>query len=289
MTVGILYESREWSDFALRENLAGMGVPASLIDLEEDGNEEGILSSVLVVSRIFASAAFRGHEKSLRRMPGIIAMLRERGIPMVNPYEAHFYEISKARSTGALARLGFPVPKVYGVFSREGLSGAAGIEYPCVVKPDCGGRTNYTYIIKDGSGLGRCIGDAPDIELIAEEYICPEFGYVTRIEAIGRSCRLVLKRGVMENGLSAYHLGSEYAAYGDCGQDILDAAIGAMDALGIEAGSLDIIENRDGFFIIDANSVSNASEDNTEMFGFDLMKETAAYIAERYAGLLGLA
>ena len=30
------------------------------------------------------------------------------------------------------------------------------------------------------------------------------------------------------------------------------------------------------------NAVSNASEDNKEMFHFDLMKETAQYIAQQY-------
>lgn len=30
------------------------------------------------------------------------------------------------------------------------------------------------------------------------------------------------------------------------------------------------------------NAVSNVSDDNTEMFRFDLMKETAGYIAQQY-------
>ncbi|MCL1896802.1 MAG: hypothetical protein FWG03_09675 [Clostridiales bacterium] len=306
MTVGILYESNEWSDFALLESLIGIGVPARLIDMQDDGNEDEILSSSLVVSRVFASAVFRGHEKSLQRMPGIIDMLREKNIPMINPYEAHFYEISKRRAADTLVRHGFPVPKVYGVYTPDRLAGAVStpdrlakavstpdrlagapaIEYPCVIKPDCGGRTNFTYIINDGEGLSRCISGLPDIEMIAEEYIRPVLGYVTRLEVIGGAIRLALKRGIAENGLSAYHLGSDYEAYGDLSSAVRDAAIGAMGALHIEAGSLDIIENGNDFFIIDANSVSNASEDNTEMFGFDLMKETAAYIAGRYRELL---
>ena len=306
MTAGILYESNEWSDFALQKNLISMGVPARLIDMQEDGNEDEILSSSLVVSRVFASAVFRGHEKSLQRMPGIIDLLREKNIPMINPYEAHFHEISKQRSTAALERGGFPVPKVYGVYTRDRLadavytpdgltdvvytpdrlSGALAIEYPCIIKPDCGGRTNHTYIINDEKELSLCLENMPDIEMIAEEYIRPVLGYVTRLEVIGGAVRLALKRGIAENGLSAYHLGSGYEAYADLSPAIRDASVGAMGALHIEAGSLDIIENENGFFIIDANSVSNASEDNTEMFGFDLMKETAAYIACRYRELL---
>jgi ribosomal protein S6--L-glutamate ligase len=65
-------------------------------------------------------------------------------------------------------------------------------------------------------------------------------------------------------------------------EEIKDTAVRAMDCLKIEAGSMDIIENKTGYYIIDVNSVSNASEDNTEMFGFDLMKETAAYAVKRH-------
>lgn len=56
---------------------------------------------------------------------------------------------------------------------------------------------------------------------------------------------------------------------------IREAATEAMRILDIRFGSLDIVESGSRFAIIDVNAVSNASEDNTEMFRFDLMKETA--------------
>ena len=59
-----------------------------------------------------------------------------------------------------------------------------------------------------------------------------------------------------------------------------------MDLLQIEAGSMDIIENHSGFYIIDINSVSNASEDNIEMFDFDLIKETATHAVKRYREIM---
>lgn len=55
---------------------------------------------------------------------------------------------------------------------------------------------------------------------------------------------------------------------------IQEVAIEAMSILDIRFGSLDIIESGSRFSIIDVNAVFNVSEDNTEMFHFDLMKET---------------
>ncbi len=129
--------------------------------------------------------------------------------------------------------------------------------------------------------------DVPDIQFIAEEYIKPEYGYLTRIEVIDGRCRLILKRSVTDGGLSAYHLGSTYTPYDDCSDEIKDTAVRAMELLQIESGSMDIIESEDGFYIIDINFVSNASEDNTEMFSFDLMKEPAAYAVKKYKELKG--
>jgi ribosomal protein S6--L-glutamate ligase len=289
--IGILYESKEWSSYALLDHIRAMGAPAVLIDLQKDGCEGEILSCDLIVNRIFASAAFRGHQKSLDRMPGILESLRKSGIPVINPGEAHAAEISKAYSANILSGNGLPVPKVYGVFTpaqavqkygrlNEGI--IKHLQYPCIVKPDCGGRTSFTYIVRNETQLSESMKDAPDITFIAEEYLRPTFGFVTRIEVIDRACRLILKRSVAENGLSAYHLGSSYAPYPDCPDTIKNTTISAMDLLKIEVGSMDIIENENGFFIIDVNAVSNASEDNTEMFSFDLMKETAAYVVGRY-------
>lgn len=110
-------------------------------------------------------------------------------------------------------------------------------------------------------------------------------GFLTRIEVIGGECRLIVKRSVTENRLSAYHLGSKYQDYPDCSRKIREAATEAMRILDIRFGSLDIVESGPRFAIIDVNAVSNASEDNTEMFRFDLMKETAQYIAQQYREL----
>ena len=169
--IGILFESGEWSDYALRDNIVAMGVPADLIDMQEDIDEGKLLSYKMIVSRVFASSVFRGHEKALAQMDAVIELLKQHRIPMLNTYEAHYYEISKSLQTATLAEHGFPVPKVYGVYTPDELRRCLDaqqdqgqraeplrprahkattyptqerIGYPCIVKPDCGGRTTYT-------------------------------------------------------------------------------------------------------------------------------------------------
>ena len=60
------------------------------------------------------------------------------------------------------------------------------------------------------------------------------------------------------------------------------AVLEAARILDIQFGSFDVIEAAEGNFIIDANSVSNVSEDCTELFGFDLMAAYARALAARY-------
>ena len=91
MSIRLLYESDEWSTYALRNRIQEQGISCRLACMEDDLVPEQFLNCDLVVSRVFASAQFRGHEKSLRQMPRLIAYLREHQIPMLNPYQAHFY------------------------------------------------------------------------------------------------------------------------------------------------------------------------------------------------------
>lgn len=294
MGIKLIYESEEWSTFALQSRILEQGIPCQLVRMEDELQWEQFSDCQLVVNRVFASAQFRGHQKSLERMPELIQYLKEKQIPMLNPYQAHFYEVDKELSTRKLKAHGLPAPEVYGTFqNREGSGLEAvfsampfGINYPCIVKPNCGGRTTYTYIIHNEKELAETLPQIPDIEMIVEEYIEPVHGYLTRIEVIGGECRLIVKRSVTENGLSAYHLGSKYQDYPLCPRQIQEAAEKAMRILEIQFGSLDIIEGRDGFSMIDVNAVSNVSEDNTEMFHFDLMKETAQYIAQQYKKII---
>lgn len=290
--VGVLYESDEWSDHKLAaelekqlasaaENSSIEGpVRVKLILMESPSCIEEALGCDLLISRVFASAQFRGHNRSLAAMSELCNALVHAGIPMINPPRAHSFETDKEAATEALTAAGLSVPAIYDRGLPATLSDAKP-RYPAIVKPNCGGRTTHTAILQTPDDLARFLATAPPIEFLLEEYMEPTYGFITRVEIIGGKVGLVVKRSIASGGLSAYHLGSTYELYDDCPADLHRDALTAAKTLGFFFGSFDIIETERGNFFIDANSVSNVSEDCTETFNLDLMAEYAKEIVKR--------
>ena len=282
--LGLLYESDEWSDHKLAAELEALGVPVRLLDMEDAASEQAALGCEMLVGRVFASAQFRGHAASLERMARLARTAEQRGIVLVNPGRAHFFEVDKRRATETLAAAGLVTPAVYACAPPAGIDAAA-LAYPCVLKPNCGGRTTCTAIARSADEARAFLAEAPAIELIAEEYVEPARGFLTRIEVVDGACALAVKRSVADNGLSAYRFGSTYAAYPDVPRTVTDAAERGATVLSIELGSFDVIEGARGPCLIDANSVSNVSEDCTELLGMDLMRAHAEAVARRWHAL----
>ena len=238
--IGLLYESDEWSDYKLADELRALGCPVEMIDLAHEDIDRALACEMLV-SRIFASAVFRGHEAAHERMARLVPAAEARGITLVNSGRAHFYEISKRASTETLGRAGIDVPRVQACGLPRDLD-AGSFAYPCVIKPDCGGRTTYTAIARSRADADAFLAQAPGIAFIVEDYVEPERGLRAAVERAARE-------------------------------------------LGIAFGSFDVIESGPRAFVIDANSVSNVSEDNTETFRYDLMRAHAEGMARIWRGL----
>ena len=269
--IGILFESNEWSNIAIKNHIISMGEHAKLIDMQADNVESELNGCDIVINRVFPNAIFRAHQKSLERMPVVNAFLENKGVPMINSYKAHLYETNKELTYNTLRERGFPVPKVYGVFTPAQIVETTEIEYPCVIEPNCSRRTHYTFLVNSKEELVECVKNVPDVEFIAEKHMYPEYGYITGIIVVNGSCQAVLKRSVTPNDISAFHLGVTYTRYENCSEDIRNTALKAMELLQIDIGGIEIIENKDGFHIVDVNSVPNVSENNASMFGFDLV------------------
>lgn len=289
--IGILFESDEWSDYKLASELQAeldkrLGEDAHaavvLVNMEGEDAIDQALTCNFLVSRVFASANFREHQASLARMNKLIKAAQQAGIPLLNPGHAHAFEVSKQSSTQALAEAGVCVPTVYACDLPAVLvSQTNAFSYPCIIKPDCSGRTNHTVIAHDAAEAHAFLETAPAVVFIAEEYIAPEQGFMTRIEIIDGKPELVVKRSIASNGLSSYHFGCTYAPYPDVSEELLSQATRAASALDFVFGSFDVIETDRGVFFIDANSVSNVSEDCTELLGMDLMARYAQVLANK--------
>ena len=285
--IGVLYESDEWSDWKLHDELlAVLGEPVAMIDMEEDGCVQRALSCELLVSRVFASAVFRGHARAAENMLRLVGELERAGegaTEMINPPCAHQYEVSKAAVVEKLAPAGLDVPRVLDLGRPGALLDSVGDwAYPCIVKPDCGGRTTHTAVLWDAAEARAFLKLAPDLVFIVEEYLRSRGGFITRIELVDGEIALAVKRSVASSGLSSYHEGSTYDPYPDVPMRVQGVVLAAGRLLGIEFGSFDVVETAGGgAFTIDANSVSNVSEDCTELFGIDLMREYATAIARR--------
>lgn len=286
--IGILYESDEWSDWKLHEELENaLGEKVMMIDMESEGAKDKAYGCEMLVSRIFASAAFRGHDRAAQAMVELSRDYMDKGLnekrPMINPAQAHFFETSKYRATKVLEQNGIAAANIAAMGLPADLMRMADtFSYPCIIKPDCGGRTTHTAVLECVDDARRFLANAQRLPYIVENYIAARKGFVTRIEVIDGKVALIVKRSIEENGLSSYHEGSTYALYPDCPQEIIKEAESAAKCLDIGFGSFDIIESTDGrAYIIDANSVSNVSEDCTELFKMDLMKEYAQAIAKK--------
>ncbi|MDE8701826.1 hypothetical protein PZH32_02485 [Adlercreutzia equolifaciens] len=286
--VGILYESDEWSDWKLHRELeAALGRPVAMINMEADNCLDAAAECEVLVSCVFASAVFRGHEHAAASMNALVHGALPESVELINPRRAHGFEVSKAAAAQALEAAGLTVPPVLGLGRPEELRGAEERwRYPCVIKPDCGGRTTHTAVLHDASQAVAFLEEAPDLRFIVEEFIPARAGFMTRMELVDGALALVVKRSIAPNGLSSYHEGSTYELYPDCPEPVREAVRAAAAALDIQFGSFDVIEGADGrTYLIDANSVSNVSEDCTELFGgLDLMGCYAEALARRIDG-----
>jgi len=288
MSIGILYESVEWSNRRLCELLNRGGVEAELINLEAGSVElEGILRHGLILNRLFPSAPYRGYEKAVKQAERVLQVVHGRQIPMINSFEAYGYECSKQRAGEALGRAGVAAPKIYAYFLGSEKPDLTTLKYPCVLKPDCGGRSLYVAILHNDNELKGALNEIPEQPFVLQEYIEPVKGYTTRVEIVGNGVMSILKRYVAKNAISSYHAGSVFEAYPNCPEEIIQGSFKALRAVDIEMGSLDIIESEgDEFFVIDTNATSNFSADNVAMLGYDPIQVMVDHIISQYHKML---
>ena len=258
MTLAILYESEEWSNLYLRDYIMNKGFEVLFVDFEKAEFNAAFFDRVtLLVNRIFPSSYFRGHLKTYYKGVDFLRELNEKGIPMINSFEALTYDFDKELVCKTLRANNINTPEIYCTskdFSPDK------IKYPCIVKPNVGGRSSCTAKVENAVELLEFLKTLPSIEFIFQEYIKSIDNYTLRIEVINKEVFSAVKRSIDEKGISSYHRGAVYEKGFQLDKNIEDLVIKTLDILNIKMGGIDVIVSDKGPSIIDVNATSNYSK-----------------------------
>ena len=283
MAITIIFESDEWSNRYLRDYIAGKGYEVNFINFEEKDFDDNWLNGTdLVVNRIFPSSYFRNHKKTYFQGYELMNSLKTGEVPMINSYQAFLYDFDKALVCRGLAIHGINVPQVY-CSSTEFL--ISSIKFPCIVKPNRGGRSTYTYVANNQKELEGIMKTLPAVEFIFQEYIKSIDNYTLRIEVIDRNVFSAVKRSMDESGISSYHRGAEYEHINILDDCISGLVIKVLEVLDIKMGGIDVIESENGPYIIDVNATSNYSKKFVDFLGKNPLDKMGDLIIDEYKKL----
>ena len=258
MSIAIIYESEEWSNIYLRDYLIKKGFEVLFINFEEAVFDAAFFSSVeLIINRIFPSSYFRGHVKTYCKGIDFLRSLNERKILMINSYEALKYDFDKQLVCKTLRDHNINTPEIY-CSNRD--FDIDKIKFPCIVKPNRGGRSTYTCKVDNKEELYEFSKALPAIDFIYQEYIESIDNYTLRIEVINGEVFSAVKRSMDEKGISSYHRGAAYEHIHELDKQIENLVINTLSILNIKMGGIDVIVSRNGSYIIDVNATSNFSK-----------------------------
>lgn len=284
MAIAIIYESEEWSNIYLKDYLRNKGFDVYFINFEEAVFDAAFFNtSKLIVNRIFPSSYFRGHVKTYFKGLDFMEELEGKGIPMINSYQALRYDFDKVLVCHTLDRHKIRTPEVYcttGNFSLDK------IKFPCIVKPNRGGRSQYTKKVTNPEDLFEFLKNLPAIEFIFQEYIDSIDDYTLRIEAIDGEIFSAVKRSMDESGISSYHRGALYEHIYKLDKAIEDMVIEALRVLDIKMGGIDLIVSKEGPYIIDVNATSNFSKAFVDFLGKNPLDKMGDLIIDEYVKII---
>jgi ribosomal protein S6--L-glutamate ligase len=280
MTIAIIYESEEWSNTYLRDYIMKNGYEVVFINFEEAVLNAAFFDSIgLIVNRIFPSSYFRGHMKTYFKGIDFLKELNEKRIPMINSYEALMYDFDKKLVCKTLHDNNIRTPEIY--CSSKNFS-VDKIEFPCIVKPNSGGRSRYTVKVENIDELFEFLKISPQIEFIFQKYIKSIDNYTLRIEVLNGEVFSAVKRSIDENGISSYHRGAIYEHVYELDKHIEHMVIDTLNILNIKMGGIDLITNDRGPYIIDVNATSNFSKEFVDFLQKNPLDKMGDIIIDEY-------
>jgi len=285
MSIGILYESDEWSNRQIEKYLHNAKITTEYIYVE-NLNPDKRLSHNLYVNRVFPSASMRGNINSIKNTFKLLKILEDLKITAINSLDAFIYDCSKINYYTILKKKGIKIPKSWYINYEKIKSLNLDTSYPFVLKKNCGGRSLGLYIIWNKEDFFGIKDNLTGGSWILQEYIEPFANFTTRVEVIGNDIMVVLKRFTGRGGISSYSAGSKYEIYKDCTAEIIEDSLRIMRVLKMEMGSVDFIETKNrGNYVIDVNSTSNFTPDYIPLLGFNPIEKMTDFIIDKYNSL----
>ncbi len=297
--LAVYYEHPEWFRPLFAE-LERRGIPHVRLEAGRhrfDPAETPAYS--ILFNRMSPSAYLRGTGNAIFYTLPYLQHLREKGVRVVNGYDAFVTETSKAYQLSLLDRLGLPYPRARVVnHASEAPKAAEGLRFPVAVKPNIGGSGAGVTKFDDPESLRRA-AERGELELgidstaLVQEFIPQEESRIVRVEVLD---------GKLLYAIRVYSSGESFDL---CPADVcqrldgaaLDAQVCAVDAAerglrvegyepppevvadverimaaaGIEVGGVEyMIDARDGQrYYYDINALSNFVADAPNVVGFD--------------------
>jgi glutathione synthase/RimK-type ligase-like ATP-grasp enzyme len=314
--IAIFYEHPDW--FApLFAELDRRGIPYEKVLAHEHRFDPDVpeVPYSLVVNRVSPSSYLRDHTSAIFYALQYLRHLENLGVPTVNGYRAHLYEVSKARQLGLLKRLDIPHPRSVVVNAPGQIEPAAAeLEYPVIVKPNIGGSGAFMQRFDSAAELRAALDDGLlgdvfvlDSTAIVQEYHPPKDGAITRVEALDGEILYAIR--ITNDPSLGFNLcpadicnpeDAPAAEFDNCPVDVapartvaatqapdevLDAVLAIFAEAGIDVGGVEYLasERDGGIYVYDINAVSNFVANAPEVVGFDPFARLVDYLERRLA------
>ena len=262
----------------------------------------------LFFNRMSPSAFLRSGVQGIFYTLNYLKYLENRGVRVINGYQAFTYETSKALQLILLRQLGISYPKSRVVNHASQLVNAAeGLRFPIVVKANIGGSGAGIEKFNTIDALRNAIANnqldfGVDHTALVQEFIPARGGYITRVETLGGKylyairvyltgesfnlcpadiCQTTNGQELVRNAcaVDAPKNGLKVEAFTP-DEEVIKTIETIVQHCGIDVGGIEyIIDDRDGQTLYyDVNALSNFVADAENLLGFDPHKALVDFI-----------
>jgi len=285
MKVGIIYfKELQWTEKQLVLLFKERDIEIDLIEAGEL-DLSGIEEYSFLLNRVYASTAnensfnFNDFLKKLKE-------IEENGIKVINSSFCSMCDYSKYVSAKVMEEKGVLTPKTIKVYSRDEVKKFLLNEGESIIfKPDTGGRGSGIHKIDSVEDISKNLFSKEGTK--SQEFIIqPLAKSIVPIDYRVLVCRgevlCTNSRTLIDGWLGSRSQGSKIKLLKEIPDDLKKIAIDATNAIGAEMNSLDIVQTKEGFSIIENNPTPNFNQEYIDSFGFNPVQILVDQLIKEY-------